>query len=127
MDVHLYNAREWAEYVQESLLSQPVARTKQQDKSFSGADFVTWLRQVKRCKSVAEALALGELLRRRNVLHHVSDECTFQNSPKLLYRMRCHESVPKEPKPTVSSLMMSSRYVMGSSFLKQGSIFLNRR
>lgn len=109
---------------------------------FEGRELVSWLVRSGRVDSREEGAAVGEYLRRSNVLHHVTDGHGFEDRP-LFYRFRCDdpEVCQQSPLPapgvgalagprrgpSASQLLSERRLCLGGWWLKQGRVLLNLR
>ena len=63
---------------------------KAYDKVFLGSEAVSWLIQYEKA-TLAEAIAIGQLMIEQNIIHHISDEHDFKNEP-LFYRFYLDEN-----------------------------------
>lgn len=96
--------------------------------TFIARDFATWLMAVGRVETRAEAELLGDMLRARDIIRPASGSSRFSSSDVVPWVCRGGEIVTSYNSFSVAALLSRSRrYILGASFLKQGSIFLHPR
>jgi hypothetical protein len=107
------------------------------DNSFTGMSFARWLVARKRCSTMEEAQELGELLRRRDILHHVRDASHFVADDSQRFVLRADD--PYRPEQSVFSsfgpvqvppsfhVARARAYVMAAYFASRGDMITRHR
>ena len=118
---------QWRDIIRTHVPGAIADRTNNGLVTFVARDFATWLVTAGLVKSRAEAELLGEMLRARDVFRPATGDSRFSS---VVAPWICRGGEPQTSANAFSVAALlgrSRRYVLGASFLKQGTLFLNPR
>ena len=117
----------WREIIRSNVPGAYTDRSNGGLVTFVARDFANWLVVCGFLRSRADAELMGEMLRVRDVIRPSGGESRF-SSATVPWVCRGGEVPTSNNAFSVASLIgRSKRYVLGASFLKQGTLFLNPR